>query len=151
MKTGISIGIPKEKFMYFDYCTFMWGAMLRAVGNEVVSAKILDVDVKPGPTIGTMKTIITLLNNGTIHIRPSGNLAYVDAKGDIIKTIPIGDCLPVFADYKEEIPVYYSKMLKPGTYTAVCTINIGDGKLLQHKEDFTIADDFTIIEGHETR
>jgi len=36
VKTGIAMGIPKEKFMYFDYVTFMWGAMLRAVGNEVV-------------------------------------------------------------------------------------------------------------------
>jgi len=36
VKTGIAMGIDQTKFMYFDYCTFMWGAMLRAVGKEVV-------------------------------------------------------------------------------------------------------------------
>lgn len=113
-------------------------------GNETVSATISDMKVLEGPTIGTIKTEITVLNNGTVHIRPSGNLVLMNSSGNIEKTIPIGECLPVFPNYKEKIPVYYPEMLRPDIYTAICTINIGEGKLLQRRTRFRVTEDYDI-------
>ncbi|PIU42181.1 MAG: hypothetical protein COS99_01580 [Candidatus Omnitrophica bacterium CG07_land_8_20_14_0_80_42_15] len=108
-------------------------------GNKVIDADISDMKVVEGPSLGTsIKTEITLHNKGTVHLRPSGTLLFMDSKENIIKTMKIGECLPLFPDYKEKIPVYCPVMLEPGSYSAVCTIDIGGGKLLQKKTDFTI-------------
>jgi len=106
--------------------------------GEIISGKIIDMKVGEGPTIGTIKTEVTVLNNGTMHIRPSGNLVFMDRKSEIIKTIRIGECLPVFPEYQEKIPVYCTEMFKPGVYSAICTINIGEGKLLQRRVRFRV-------------
>jgi len=113
-------------------------------GSETVSAKIEDMKIMEGPALGTIKAEIILHNNGTAHIRPSGNLVFVDSEGELTKTIPIGEGLPVFPDYKEKIPVYYPEMLEPGTYAAICTINIGEGKLLQRKIHFRVTEDYDL-------
>jgi hypothetical protein len=112
--------------------------------NEITSADILNMEIKEGPAIGTIKTEITLHNKGTTHIRASGTLVFIDSDENIVKTIPIGEGLPIFPDYKERIPVYYPNLLEPGRYTAICTINIGGGKLLQRKIPFRITKDYEI-------
>lgn len=113
-------------------------------GTETVSAEIEDMKITEGPVLGTLKAEIILHNNGTVHIRPSGNLVFVDSEGELTETIPIGEGLPVFPDYKEKIPVYYPGMLEPGAYAAICTINIGEGKLLQRKIHFRVTEDYDL-------
>ena len=113
-------------------------------GEEIISAEISDIKILEGPTIGTMKTEITLHNKGTVHLRPSGSLIFMDSEGNISKTLPIGECLPIFPNYKEKIPVYYHDLLQPGNYTAVCTINIGGGKLIQKKAPFTVTEHYEL-------
>jgi len=113
-------------------------------GTETIAAEISNIKVIEGPTIGTIKTEITLHNKGTVHLRPSGTLLIMDSKKNIVETLSIGECLPVFPDYKEKIPVYYPEMLEPGIYTAICTINIGDGRLVQKKTSFRITEDYEV-------
>lgn len=113
-------------------------------GNEIISAEISDMKVVEGPAVGSIKTEITLHNKGTVHLRPSGTLLFMDSKENIAKTLPIGESLPIFPDYKERIPVYYRELLEPGNYTAICTVNIGEGKLLQKKTKFKITEDYEL-------
>ena len=113
--------------------------------NTLKDADISDIKVLEGATLGSsIKTEITLHNKGTSHLRPSGTLIFTDFKGNIVKTMKIGECLPLFPNYKEKIPVHCPIMLKPGSYTAICTIDIGGGKLLQKKTDFTVTKNYDV-------
>ena len=112
-------------------------------GNENVSAVISDMSIAEGPTFDTLRADITLHNTGTVHIRPAGSLVLMDSRGNIAKTLRIGECLPIFPDYKEKIPAYMAgEPIAAGSYMAVCTINIGDGKLVQRKMQFNIGADY---------
>jgi len=113
-------------------------------GKRMISAEITDMKVIEGPTIGTIKTEITLHNKGTVHLRPSGNLIFMDSEDNIVETVPIGECLPIFPNYKEKIPVYYPEMLESGNYTAICTINVWEDKLLQKRASFRVTDDYEL-------
>jgi len=111
--------------------------------KENVSAVISDMSIDEGPSFDTLRADITLHNTGTVHIRPSGSLVLIDSRGNIARTLRIGECLPIFPDYKEKIPVYMAgEPIAAGAYMAICTINIGDGKLVQRKMRFNIGADY---------
>lgn len=112
--------------------------------NKNMAAEISQIKVTEGPNIGTIAAEITLHNKGNIHIRPKGNLIFMDSSEKIVKTLPIGECLPIFPDFKEKISVYYPKLLEPGIYSAVATIDIGSGRLIQKKTNFRVSDDYDI-------
>jgi hypothetical protein len=113
-------------------------------GKTHPGAEITDMRVGEGPRIGTIETDITVHNTGSVHLRPSGTLIFTDSQEGIIKTLRIGECLPIFPRYKEIIPVYFADMLEPGRYTAICTLDIGDGRLVQKKAVFRVTEDYDV-------
>lgn len=103
--------------------------------GQKIGAEIQNIEAVSQGQTGGVTVKITLANTGNVHIRPEGSLLILDEKGDVVKNLPIGKCLPIFPGYKEVVPVICKK-LQPGKYSAVVTIEVQKGDLIQGKAEF---------------
>ena len=69
----------------------------------------------------TLRVETTLQNQGTVHIRPTGTLAILDANGGLAFTTPIGKGVPLLPTATVKIPSWVP-LPAPGHYKAVVTV-----------------------------
>lgn len=80
---------------------------------------------------------VTLKNNGTTHIRPAATLTIFDESKAVVKKIPLGRSLPVFANFSEKFSTDFVPEL-PGTYKVVVTVDIGTKDFIQKSAEFEV-------------
>ncbi|RJP56370.1 MAG: hypothetical protein C4541_12440 [Candidatus Auribacter fodinae] len=88
-----------------------------------------------------LKFLITLHNSGTRHIRAKGNIIIFNNAGEPIDSLQSGITLPVFPGFSERIPVFWPVPEIPEggqQYTAVVTLDLGDGNIVQSETNFSV-------------
>lgn len=105
--------------------------------TEAMSAKVQEVKVNRDPESKMVTFTVVLLNTGTVHLRPTGNIIIMNENSQVAAKLPTGKCLPIFPEYGERIPVSW-KPSRAGIYTAIVTIDIGTNQLLQEKIEFEV-------------
>lgn len=92
------------------------------------------------PQAGTTRLLLTIANDGPIHIRPTGSVIISDEQGAVVSRLPLGRTIPIFPKFQEGIPFALPTMI-PGRYQAVATVQIGASNLLQQTLAFMVAED----------
>jgi hypothetical protein len=80
---------------------------------------------------------ITLKNDGNVHIRPSTTLVIIDEYGAVAGKLSLGKSLPIFAGFGEKLTATWKAKFF-GKYTAVVTVDIGDGQIVQESVKFEV-------------
>jgi hypothetical protein len=104
-------------------------------GTEVrgVSAELLRLDT-------------TLKNLGSIHTRPTGNLAVFDEGGRVVRAVGLGKSPPLLPTATLTLPTILP-FPAPGRYKAVVTVEAQEGHLLQREHRFEVTEEGEVIPG----
>ncbi len=101
------------------------------------SAEITEFEPIYDAESGVVNFEVTIKNTGTAHIRPVGTIVITDQKNNLAARLSTGRCLPIFSEWGLKIPVRWASTVK-GKYTAVATLDIGTGELLQKTIQFNV-------------
>ncbi|MDD5449159.1 MAG: hypothetical protein PHO42_00985 [Candidatus Omnitrophica bacterium] len=107
-------------------------------GHATISAEIKEITAEPAPQKNGVTLSVVVENTGTTHMRPFGTLIIFNESGDIVKNLSIGKSLPIFPGYKEMIPVICPR-LAAGKYSAVATVELSGGNIIQKKTTFELS------------
>jgi hypothetical protein len=80
---------------------------------------------------------VILKNDGNVHIRPSTTLVIIGEYGAVADEISLGKSLPIFAGFGEKLTATWKARFF-GKYTAVATVDIGAGQLVQESTKFEV-------------
>jgi len=76
-------------------------------------------------------------NSGTVHIRPTVTLTIIDQYKTVVKKIPLGKTLPIFAGFAERLTAEWVPDFT-GKYTVVATADIGTENFAQKSAEFDV-------------
>ena len=107
-------------------------------GRETPKGRIVSLTAD-APQAGTTRLLLTLVNDGDVHLRPTGSVLVTDAQGAVVARMPLGRTIPIFPRFQEGIP--FLVPLAPGRYEAAATVQFGESDLLQHTLSFTVTAD----------
>lgn len=88
----------------------------------------------------------TLRNLGSVHVRPSGNLALFREDGRIVMAVGLGKSPPLLPTATLTLPTILP-LPAPGRYKAVVTVEAQDGQLLQREHRFEVTEEGDVIPG----
>ena len=109
-------------------------------GRERIDVEISQVSVRAGQSSGLLRVDTTLANHGTVHVRPTGTLALLDAHKEILQAYPLGKALPLLPSATLRIPT--AVPLPPvGRYEAIVTVESHSGNVLQKQLSFEVTAD----------
>ena len=80
---------------------------------------------------------VTLKNNGTVHVRPSGTYALFDAEDHLVRANPLGKGMPLLPTAGMTIPALLP-MPPAGKYRLLTTIEVREGTVLQKENLFEV-------------
>jgi len=80
---------------------------------------------------------VSVKNTGTTHIRPAIILAILDENKAVVKKIPVGKALPIFAGFAEKFSAKWNAPEK-NKYTVVATVDMGNGDFIQNSSEFEV-------------
>ena len=115
-------------------------------GHDTPQGRIAEFRADAGPQPGITRLLLTLANDGEVHVRPTGTVLVTDLHGAVVSRTPLGRTIPIFPRFQEGIPLLLP--LAPGRYTAVATVQLGPSggqtvgpALLQQNLAFTVTAD----------
>lgn len=88
---------------------------------------------------GMTRLLLSLANDGDVHLRPTGSVLISNARGAVVARAPLGRTIPIFPRFQEGIPFLFP--LAPGRYTAVVTVHFGNPELHQQTLSFKVTTD----------
>lgn len=86
----------------------------------------------------------TLKNLGSVHTRPTGNIALFDADGRVVRAAGLGKSPPLLPTAILTIPTILP-LPAPGRYKAVVTVEAQEGQLLQREHRFEVTEEGEVI------
>jgi len=78
-----------------------------------------------------------LKNTGTVHLRPVTTIVIMNESKEVVDKVNLGKSLPLFSEFTEGLSAS-TQLTYPGIYTAVATVDIGDGELVQKQIEFEV-------------
>ena len=111
-------------------------------GRQAPSGRLVGLTASRGSQPGVVRLLLTLANDGRAHLRPTGTVLLLNDRREIVHRASLGRTIPIFPQFQEGIPLWFS--LTGGRYTAVATVDIGGPELLQRELAFTVAADGTV-------
>ena len=97
-----------------------------------------------GPQRGLVRLLLTLANDGAVHLRPTGTVLIADDRQEVVHRTGLGRTIPIFPQFQEGIPILVP--LAAGRYSAVATVDLGGGELVQRELAFVVSDDGRVRE-----
>jgi len=117
---------------------------VRAKGTDFVEGKITDLSIRQvlpdEPSGPYVQTIVTVTNDGNVHLRPRIRTVVNDKKGSTIADISFPYGWPVYPGHSYPYCGYaMKKELEPGKYIVTATVDYGDSKnILTKAIGFTV-------------
>ena len=125
---------------------FAMPVYLKIDGRQRLEAEIGQVSIRrsnhsPKPLLSVETT---LLNRGTVHIRPTGTLGFFASTGSFREAHPLGKSVPLLPGGSLSIPTVIP-MPPAGQYKAVVTVDVESGGLLQKEIPFEITSEGQVL------
>ena len=112
-------------------------------GRELIQLEITNLRVRAIPGSDQCEIETTLQNRGTVHVRPSGTVSLLNARGDLIRSSQLGKAFPVLPTALLAIPTFVL-LPPPGLYKAVVVVEPVPGQLIQKESSFEVMSDHRI-------
>ena len=109
-------------------------------GRDTPQGRVTDFVAQSGSQAGVVRLILTLANDGRVHLRPTGTVLVTNDRGEIVQRSALGRTIPIFPKFAEGIPIWVPP-LSAGRYKAVATVELGGDQLLQRDVTFNVSAD----------
>lgn len=138
---------------------FAMPVYLEIEGRQLRQIQVQQVSVRGDPASkSVLQVATTLLNPGTVHVRPTGTIGLFLKSGGLSQAHPLGKSVPLLPGASLSIPTLIP-MPPPGQYKAVVTVSatniggsanlsggdVGEGKLLQKEVSFEITPEGEVL------
>ena len=97
-------------------------------GNPPIQGDLLDLTL--GTKNGAMAVVLSLENTGRTHFRTKGTLRVFDAADAKVADAALPDDV-LLPESRKNVACALPQALEPGTYRAVCTLDIGRPELIE--------------------
>ena len=104
-------------------------------GRDRIEVEMEKVTVSRSPNL--LKMEVSLKNNGTVHVRPSGTIALFQEDNHRVRTVALGKSMPLLPTAHMTIPCFLP-MPPAGRYRLVSTVEVREGTVLQKETHFEI-------------
>ena len=116
---------------------FAMPVYLKIRGRERIAVEVTNVSVQSAKTSDLLAVEVTLVNRGTVHVRPGGNLAILDSDGRPLTAYPLGKALPLLPTATMTIPTLIP-LPDSGRYKALVTIEVQTATPIQKEVPFEV-------------